>query len=122
MSRRRPTPPVPPARGNLYAAVPAGLPAERFESLPLSAAQPRLERIVSAGQATPAGEWYDQPEHEWVLLLRGSAGLRFEGDDRVHILKPGDWVDIPAHRRHRVEWTHPSEPTIWLAVHYPAQE
>ena len=78
----------------------------------------RLERIISTGQATPAGEWYDQEKHEWVLLLAGEAGLRFENDPRVIIMKPGDYLLIPAHRRHRVEWTVPDQPTIWLALHY----
>ncbi|HUE12699.1 MAG TPA: cupin domain-containing protein, partial [Planctomycetaceae bacterium] len=60
--------------------------------------------------------WYDQPENEWVVVLRGAARLRFE--DKVIELKPGDYVDIPAHKRHRVEWTMPEEATVWLAVHY----
>lgn len=107
--------------GNLYADIPGELPAELLQSLPLRSDALRIERIVSRGQATAPGQWYDQDTHEWVLLISGSAGLRFEGDDRVHILKAGDYCDIPAHCRHRVEWTHPTEDTIWLAVHYPAQ-
>ncbi|MEM9553091.1 MAG: cupin domain-containing protein [Acidobacteriota bacterium] len=78
----------------------------------------RIERIVSTGQASPPGFWYDQDEHEWVLLLSGHAGLRFEHEDEVRRLAPGDQVDIPAHARHRVEWTSESEPTVWLAVFY----
>lgn len=106
---------------NLFGAGPPPPPGgEIVERLPLSAGGPRIERIVSRGHATADGEWYDQPEHEWVLLLSGSAGLRFEGERRVHILKPGDCVDIPPHLRHRVEWTHPVEETLWLAVFYPA--
>jgi cupin 2 domain-containing protein len=106
---------------NLFRGVPDELADELVQRLPLQSSQLRLERIVSHGQATPPGQWYDQPAHEWVLLLAGSAGLRFEGDDRVHILKPGDYLDIPAHCRHRVEWTHPTVKTVWLAVHYPTQ-
>lgn len=78
----------------------------------------RIERIVSTGQASPTGFWYDQPQGEWVVVLRGEASLRFEDELRPRTLRPGDFVDIAAHRRHRVEWTHPGEPTVWLAVHY----
>ena len=78
----------------------------------------RLERIVSNGQATPPGEWYDQDTHEWVALLSGGAGLRFEDEAEPRVLRPGDYLLIPAHRRHRVEWTDPGTPTVWLALHY----
>ena len=78
----------------------------------------RLERIISRGHATPPGEWYDQDCDEWVVVLRGSAGLRFEGETGEHVMHAGDHLVIPAHRRHRVEWTDSREPTVWLAVHY----
>ena len=78
----------------------------------------RIERIVSSGQASPPGFWYDQPHGEWVCVLRGEASLRFESEDQSILLKAGDYLDIAPHRRHRVEWTHPDEPTIWLAIHY----
>lgn len=78
----------------------------------------RIERIVSTGQASPADFWYDQAEEEWVLVLQGEATLLFaEGQQMVH-LGVGDFVTIPAHKKHRVEWTTPSEPTVWLAVFY----
>jgi cupin 2 domain-containing protein len=77
----------------------------------------RIERIVSTGQASPPGFWYDQDAAEWVVLLTGGARLRFESETEVRELKPGDYLHIPAHARHRVEWTHPNEPTVWLAVH-----
>ena len=77
-----------------------------------------LEKIVSTGQATPPGEWYDQDQEEWVILLSGSAGLAFAGEDQVFQLCPGDYVHIPAHLRHRVEWTDACTPTVWLALHY----
>jgi len=64
------------------------------------------------------GFWYDQNEHEWVVVLKGAARLQFEGDDELLEMRPGDYVNIPAHKRHRVEWTTPEEPTVWLAVHY----
>jgi cupin 2 domain-containing protein len=78
----------------------------------------RLERIISAGQMTPPGEWYDQNTNEWVILLEGSAGLLFEGETEANVMRPGDFVHIPAHKRHRVEWTDTKQKTIWLALHY----
>jgi cupin 2 domain-containing protein len=102
---------------NLFADLPAHLPEELFEVL-ARAPGVVLERIVSLGHATPAGQWYDQDTNEWIVLLRGAAGLRFEDEPEPRVLNPGDWLDIPAHRRHRVEWTAPDEPTIWLALHY----
>lgn len=103
--------------GNLFAHPPDDLPDERVEALVHSGGA-RLERIVSLGHATPPGQWYDQETDEWVVLLRGAAGLRFEDEPETRVLGPGDWVDIRAHRRHRVEWTARGEPTIWLALHY----
>ncbi len=78
----------------------------------------RLERIVSHGHHSPKNFWYDQELNEWVLLLKGSAGILFEGNDTVLDLYPGDYLNIPAHQKHRVEWTSSKESTIWLAVHY----
>ncbi|MDZ3992369.1 cupin domain-containing protein [Pseudomonas sp. Teo4] len=80
----------------------------------------RIERIVSNGQASPPGFWYDQAEGEWILLLSGAAGLCIEDEGHTRLLKPGDCLDIPPHCRHRVEWTDQHEPTIWLAVFYSA--
>ncbi len=77
-----------------------------------------LERIISAGQATPPGQWYEQETHEWVVVLSGSAGLLVEGEAAVRVLKPGDYVHLPAHCRHRVEWTDADQSTVWLALHY----
>lgn len=82
----------------------------------------RLKRIVSTGQATPAGEWYDEPTTEWVVMLSGAATLRFEVDDREVRLQPGDYLEIQPHCRHRVEWTTPDEETVWLAVYYDGDE
>ncbi|MHB8801619.1 MAG: cupin domain-containing protein, partial [Rhodocyclaceae bacterium] len=78
----------------------------------------RIERIVSTGQASPEGFWYDQPRDEWVLLLSGSAGLRFADEADVRELRPGDWLLIPAGCKHRVEWTDAAQPSVWLAVHF----
>ncbi len=94
--------------------------AERFEEL-VRRGPMRIERIVSSGQASPPGFWYDQTEDEWVHLVSGAARLELEGG-RVVDLGPGDWVELAAHLRHRVAWTHPSEPTVWLAVFYPPAE
>jgi cupin 2 domain-containing protein len=79
----------------------------------------RIERIVSLGQASPEGFWYDQAESEWVLLLAGTARLRFADEGEARTLGPGDCVHIAAHRRHRVDWTDPERSTVWLAVFYP---
>jgi cupin 2 domain-containing protein len=75
-----------------------------------------IERIVSHGHRSLEGFWYDQKRCEWVVLLKGAARLQFE--DHTVEMRPGDALNIPAHVRHRVEWTSPDEPTIWLAVHY----
>ena len=103
---------------NLFTDLPANLPDELISTL-LDAANIRIERIVSHGHASPEGFWYDQDENEWVIVLKGAARLRFE-DETVE-MKPGDFVNIPAHRKHRVEWTTPDEPTIWLAVFYGSE-
>jgi len=91
--------------------------AEIFDVL-LSAPGIKIERILSTGQASPPGFWYCQDENEWVVVLRGSAGVKFEAEDEVRVLHAGDVVHIPAQCRHRVEWTDPEEPTVWLAVFY----
>lgn len=100
---------------NLFAEIPSRLPDELFTTL-LDAPDVRIERIVSHGHASPADFWYDQKQHEWVLLLKGAARLQIE-EDLVE-MKAGDALKIPAHQRHRVDWTTPDEPTIWLAVFY----
>jgi cupin 2 domain-containing protein len=78
----------------------------------------RIERIVSSGQATPQGEWYDQNGDEWVLVVAGAARLRIEDEPDDRQLGSGDWVLLPAHCRHRVTWTQAEPPTIWLAIHF----
>ncbi len=78
----------------------------------------RIERIVSRGQASPEGFWYDQDRDEWVIILQGSAGLSIDGSSDMVIMRTGDYLLIPAHFRHRVEWTDPEEETLWIAVHY----
>lgn len=78
----------------------------------------RIERIVSWGQASPEGFWYDQDQAEWVVLLQGAARLRFHDEEYPRQLFPGDFVKIPAHCKHRVEWTTDQQATIWLAIFY----
>jgi cupin 2 domain-containing protein len=103
--------------GSLFAGLPAqALPDERLEDLHRSAGL-RIERIISTGQATPPGQWLKQASDEWVVLLKGAAGLLIEGDSAPRVLSPGDWIFLPAQCRHRVEWTAPGEPSVWLAVH-----
>lgn len=99
---------------NLFSDLPKSLPDELIEVL--AGKHVRIERIVSHGHNSPEGFWYDQDEDEWVIVLRGSARLQFE--DGMIEMKPGDHVLIPAHQKHRVEWTSPDEPTIWLAVFF----
>lgn len=101
---------------NLFADIPSHLPAEVVQTL-VSAPSVRIERIVSHGHVSPPDFWYDQDQNEWVVVLKGSASVRFEGEESI-ALNPGDSLSIPAHRRHRVEWMTPDEPTVWLAVHY----
>lgn len=100
---------------NLFSDIPAAGAGEIVDML-VQTRTCRLERILSFGQATPPGQWYDQSQDEWVVLLQGRAGLRFEGEDVLE-LGPGDYIWIPAHCRHRVEWTYPNGPTVWLALH-----
>lgn len=101
---------------NLFDGIPGDLPEELIQSL-IEAPGLRIERIVSLGHRSPDGFWYDQESREWVVVLKGAARLRFEGEEPID-LRPGMFVEIPPHRRHRVEWTHPDEPTIWLAIHH----
>lgn len=102
--------------GSLLKELPKQLPEERFDTL-LQHSCFRLEKILSLGHTTPAGEWCDQENDEWVLLLQGAAQLNIEGSGLLN-LKAGDTVLLPAHCRHRVEWTDKSIVTVWLALHF----
>lgn len=104
---------------NLLADLPSRAADERFDEL-LSRPGLRIERIVSTGHASPPGFWYDQPRAEWVLVLQGEALLRIETESEPRRLRAGDFANLPARCRHRVEWTRPDQPTVWLAVHYDA--
>lgn len=102
---------------NLFHNIPPQLPEEIADTLAASD-HIRIERIVSRGQCSPPGFWYDQEQHEWVLLLKGEASLRIAGSDEPVCLAPGDYLNIAAHVRHRVESTSATEDTVWLAVFY----
>ena len=103
--------------GDLFHAIPPSLPTEISDCL-MQSGNVRIERIVSKGQHSEPSFWYDQSEHEWVLLLKGAATLRFEQGNKTIHLTPGSYVDIAAHEKHRVEWTAEDEETVWLAVFY----
>ena len=109
--------------GNLFAGLPElSMAPEAAEHLEALLARPglRIERIVSTGQSSPPGFWYDQAGGEWVLILQGQATLRFEDTPEPLRMAPGDFIDIAPHRRHWVDWTDPVQPTVWLAIHYTA--
>jgi cupin 2 domain-containing protein len=103
---------------NLLADIPADLPQELFQTLFSGNAGFRVERIVSRGHASPEDFWYDQDEHEWVLLLAGAAELAYAAPPRRQQLLPGDAVLLPAHCRHRVAWTTPAQDSVWLAIFF----
>jgi cupin 2 domain-containing protein len=100
---------------NIFDDLPQHLPKEVVQTL-IQAADVRIERIISHGHASPADSWYDQAQHEWVIVLKGAARLQFE--DGIVEMRPGDFVNIPAFKKHRVDWTTPDEPTVWLGVRY----
>ena len=101
---------------NLFADIPWEMPDELIGEI-LRTDVFRIERIVSRGHASPQDFWYDQETDEWVLLVKGSATLRFS-DGREIALAPGDHLLIPRHVRHRVERTDPEGYTVWIAVHF----
>ncbi|AUD61670.1 cupin [Shewanella sp. Pdp11] len=101
---------------NFFAKLPTDLSAEVFEKLAGNDSV-TIERIVSNGQYTPDGQWYDQTQHEWVMLLKGDATFEFEQGEPV-TLTPGDYLTIPPHQKHRVASTSISSETLWLAVFY----
>lgn len=105
-----------PDTGNLFAGLPEAAAEEQFTDL-LALPGLKVERIVSTGQASPPGFWYDQDWTEWVLLLSGAAAVEFEGEAAPHELAAGDYLHIPSGRRHRVAWTSSDRPTVWLAIH-----
>ena len=101
---------------NLFTNIPKEIPDEIFETLAENK-NIKIEKIISKGHSSPESFWYDQEENEWVILLKGKAKLRFENNTTTELL-PGDFVNIPKHVKHRVDWTDPEIETIWLAVFY----
>ncbi len=102
---------------NFYDGIPSQLPDELL-SIVHCGRGVRIERIVSQGQSSPEGFWYDQDEDEWVIVLEGNAAVEFEGDAQPAELERGSYLHIPAHVRHRVARTDPDRKTFWLAIHY----
>ena len=103
-------------QGNILSQIPVELPDELVQVL-MQNQSVRIERIVSRGHASAPDFWYDQSAAEWVMVVSGAARIEFD-DGTSHDLRPGDWIDIPAHCRHRVAWTDPANDTVWMAVHY----
>jgi cupin 2 domain-containing protein len=100
---------------NLFASIPKHLSTEFFQTI-ISSDEISIECIISKGHKSEQNSWYDQDRNEWVLLLKGAARLEFT--NKTLNLKPGDYVNILAHEKHRVDWTTPDEETIWLAIFY----
>ena len=101
---------------NIFDSIPDNLDAEIFDRL-VDGDGIHIERIISKGHSSPESGWYDQDKNEWLIVLKGEAILLFADESSVN-LKTGDFIDIPAHKKHRVKWTDPGTETIWLAVHY----
>jgi cupin 2 domain-containing protein len=104
--------------GNLGSGLPARARAGELVETLLRRQGLRIERIVSTGQATPKGQWYDQEDDEWVLLAAGAARILIAGEARERHLEAGDWLLLPAHCRHHVAWTSSDPPAVWLAIHF----
>lgn len=100
---------------NIFKNIPDQLPEELFECI-FKQDNVRIERIISKGQVTPTGQWYDQDWDEWVMLLQGEATVLYENNQVFHLVA-GDYLLIPARTKHRVEWTPPELTTLWLAIH-----
>ncbi|ELV8761713.1 cupin domain-containing protein [Vibrio fluvialis] len=101
---------------NLFETIPAELINEQFTDL-LRHHHVRIERILSKGHTSPESGWYDQDEHEWVLVLQGCGTVEFDNGEST-TLNVGDYLNIPAHTRHKVCYTSPDQVTLWLAVFY----
>lgn len=107
-------------KDNIFSNIPESIPDEVFEEV-LFSEHVRIERIISGGHSrnncSSGDDWYDQDEGEWVLVVQGEGVLEFEGGEEIR-LAAGDYVNVPAHKKHRVTWTDPDKETIWLAVFY----
>ena len=101
---------------NIFSDLPSELSQEIFQNI-LNDNNFKIERIISKGQSTPFGQWLEQELNEWVILLQGSAELLFEENMQKIKLRPGDYLFIQSHTKHRVEATDKEKETIWLAFH-----
>ena len=101
---------------NIFDDIPKNIKSEIFETL-IDSDDVQIERIISKGHQSPESGWYDQDKNEWLIVLKGEAILSFADKSSLK-LKAGDFINIPAHKKHRVEWTNPDTETIWLAIHY----
>ena len=102
---------------NIFTNIQDHLPAELTQTLTQSE-NVKIERIISKGHSSPDGFWYGQEQNEFVILLKGKARLLFKKNNEPVVLNPGDYLNIPAHVEHRVEWTAQDQETVWLAVFY----
>jgi cupin 2 domain-containing protein len=103
--------------GNFFSGITRHMGDEVFDTI-LASDGCEIERIISKGHQSPSGYWYDQERNEWVMVLKGSAALKFKNSKEIVEMMPGDYVLIPAHCKHRVERTDPEVETIWLAVYF----
>jgi cupin 2 domain-containing protein len=103
-------------QGNIYSK--AVMPADGKELIEILLEHPGfcIERIVSEGQKSPAGFWYEQPGDEWVILLQGTAIIEFENSESVSLVQ-GEYLWIKTMERHRVKSTSVDPKCIWLAIH-----
>lgn len=101
---------------NIFDDIPKNIKSEIFETL-IDNDDVQIERIISKGHKSPESGWYNQDKNEWLIVLTGEAILSFADKSSLK-LKAGDFINIPAHKKHKVEWTNPDTETIWLAVHY----
>lgn len=101
---------------NIFQNIPTSIPEEIFESI-VESDFVKIERIISKGQKSPGNFWFDQEKTEWIIVIKGKARLQFENRNIIE-LSEGDYINIPAHKKHKVDWTDPDNETIWLAVFY----
>ncbi len=102
---------------NIFDYIPPYIPDEIVREI-FASENIRIESIISKGHSSPENFWYDQEENEWVMVLQGKARLKFFDDQIPVDLNAGDYLNIPSHTKHRVEWTDPKMETIWLVVFY----
>jgi len=103
-------------KSDIFDNIPKDLTNEFFEDIVLSD-NVKIEKIISKGHTSPKDGWYNQEQNEWVIVLKGEGIISFE-DEKQICLKSGEYINIPAHKKHKVSWTKPDEETIWLAVFY----